>query len=161
MSDEADFHVEIPAPATHCAGCGAEYRHIQAPHKPAGVSMMIACDCVPVVTRVGSTSITRLVPPKQLEEEKRRETAIDKMKKALPFMRHAVKLAAADGAVHFGILSVRPDGSGTVMAKFEAAEFFDDLALIVGAPEQTKDDEMKAEAARILDNLVPGSEGLK
>lgn len=98
-------------------------------------------------------SITRLVPPKQIETERKREAAIDKMKKAVPFMRHAAKLAAEGGAVHIGILCVRPDGSGSVIAKFEGPEFFDDLALIVGAPEQTEEDEMAASAQELLDKL--------
>lgn len=40
-----------------CETCGAEYRHIQAPHKPPGVIMMSLCDCVYEYTTQGATTI--------------------------------------------------------------------------------------------------------
>jgi len=75
------------------------------------------------------------------------------MKLAIGYMRHAAKDAAKDGAVEIGILSVKESGAGRVVARFEAPEFFEDLALIIGAPEQTKEDDLKAEAAQLLDGF--------
>ncbi len=135
-----------------CPQCKAEYRHIQAPHKPLGVSMMVVCDCVPVVTRAGDMTVTMLVSPEQFKKEKRVQEARDKMLKAITFMRHAVKEAAKKGEVHFGILAVNPDGSGQVVARFEAPEFFDDLAAIIDAPEQTEEDDLEASALQRLQN---------
>jgi len=82
-----------------------------------------------------------------------RDRAIDKMLIALPYMRHAVKDAAGTGKVHIGILSVKEDGSGRVVAKFEAPEFFEDLALILDAPKQTEEDDLRASAVALLDNF--------
>ena len=140
-------------PPKNCPQCGAEYRHIQAPHKPLGVSMMMVCDCTPIITNENGVTVTRLVSPKQLEHEKARAAALKKMLIALPYMRHAAKEASETGKVFIGILSVNDDGSGRVVARFEGPEFFDDLALVLGAPDQTEEDDMKAEAASLLDNL--------
>lgn len=62
--------IAIEAPPTHCAQCGAEYRHIQHPMKPLGVIMYSECDCKPVMTtqQVGpnaSVTITTMVPPER------------------------------------------------------------------------------------------------
>ena len=95
----------------NCPQCGAEYRHIQAPHKPLGVSMMMVCDCTPIITNENGITVTRLVSPKQLEHEKARAAALKKMLIALPYMRHAAKDASEKGKVFIGILSVNEDGS--------------------------------------------------
>jgi hypothetical protein len=154
MADEANVSIEysLSLPKV-CPQCHAEYRHIQAPHKPLGVSMMVICDCVPIVTREGNVTTTRLVSPLQLKKEKRVEEARQKMLKAITFMRHAVKDAALKGEVHFGILAVKPDGSGSVVARFEALEFFDDLAALIDAPEQTEEDDLEASALKLADEL--------
>jgi hypothetical protein len=45
---------------SHCPDCGAEYRNIQHPLKPLGVTMMRVCDCEydSHTTTVGSNSTT-------------------------------------------------------------------------------------------------------
>jgi hypothetical protein len=126
---------------------------VQAPHKPAGVSMQVLCDCTPVMMKEGGVTITVLLPPVAAERWVKKEAAIKKMKLAIGYMRHAAKDAAKDGVVEIGILSVKESGAGRVVARFEAPEFFDDLALIIGAPEQTAEDDMKAEAAALLDGF--------
>jgi hypothetical protein len=141
--------------ALTCAQCGAEYRSVQAPHKPEGVSMQLLCDCTPIVISEGGVTVTLLLPPEGILNYRKKEAAIKKMKLAIGYMRHAVKVAAESGDVEIGILSVKPDGTGKIVAMFEAPEFFDDLALLIGAPEQTKEDDMKAEAAAILDGVGP------
>lgn len=55
--------IEIPAPPTHCPNCGAEYKNIQHPMKPLGVSMMRVCDCRPVTTTKDGVTATVLVSP--------------------------------------------------------------------------------------------------
>lgn len=82
-----------------------------------------------------------------------KEEAIKKMLTALPYMRHAMAEAAKNGSPHIGILSVKPDGSGRVEAKFEAPEFFKDLAVILDAPAQTEEDNLNAGALSILDRF--------
>jgi len=144
----------LPSDSKTCPQCQAEYRHIQAPHKPLGVSMMVLCDCVPVVTREGNVTTTRLVSPEQLKKEKRVAKARKKMLKAIPFMRHAVKDAAKKGAVYFGILAVNSDETGQVVARFEASEFFDDLAALIDAPDQTEEDDLAALALRLADDAL-------
>lgn len=59
----AENTIHIEAPPTHCTACGAEYRNIQHPLKPLGVTMMRVCDCKPVYTTVGSTTFVTMVPP--------------------------------------------------------------------------------------------------
>lgn len=75
---------------------------------------------------------------------------------ALPHFRFAMKLAAKNGAPMVGILSVAPDGSGSVEAKFAAPDFFDDLALVLGAPAQTTEDDMTAGATKLMQQVERG-----
>jgi hypothetical protein len=95
-------------------------------------------------------------------EDEKRKAAIAKMLVAIPFMRHAMKQASQEGQAKIGILSVR-EGGGTVVAQFDAPEFFDELALIVGAPPQTEEDDLNAGARAIIDRLglrgASGGEG--
>ena len=155
MAEENNLSIEnsLSLPKV-CPQCHAEFRHIQAPHKPLGVSMMVICDCVPVVTQEGGMTITRLVSPLQLQKEKRAEEARQKMLKAITFMRHAAKEASKKGVVYIGILAVNPDETGQVVARFEAPGFFDDLAALIDAPDQTEDDDLGALALRLADNAL-------
>lgn len=74
------------------------------------------------------------------------EQAKERMLAALPYLRHAVRQAKKTGKVQFGILSTSEEGSGRIIAKFDADEFFDDLEVILGAPPQSTEDQLKAEA---------------
>src|SRR5271154_1840659 len=139
-----------------CPQCKAEYRNIQAPHKPAGVIMMTVCDCELISTPAGNVTgvtVTELVSPAELELRKRKETAKAKMLVAIPYMRHAIAKAAKDGRAYVGILSVNPEGGGRVVAQFDAPEFFDELALLLDAPPQTYEDDLDAEAVALLDEF--------
>jgi len=85
-----------------------------------------------------------------------KEAARERMLKALPHMRFAVKEAAEQGEVHLGILAMKPDRSGKITATFQATEFFEDLALLIDAPPQTKEDDMDAAAARLVQQIRGG-----
>ena len=81
---------------------------------------------------------------KTIEEAKLQLTA------ALPLFRTAANKAKANGTAMLGILSVNPDGSGNVMARFECEEFFEDLALILGVGEITEEQKGEVEAFEFL-----------
>jgi len=82
-----------------------------------------------------------------------KEEARRKMLEALPHFRHAVRQAAAEGKVMIGVLSVKDDGSGRVSARFDAPEFFEDLAALLDAPPETEDDRMQASAEELLQKM--------
>lgn len=84
------------------------------------------------------------------------EEARNRLLQAMPHFRFAMKQAALKGAAHVGILAVQPDGSGNVEAKFAAPDFFNDLALVLGAPPQSKEDDMMAGATRLVQQLGTG-----
>jgi hypothetical protein len=82
---------------------------------------------------------------------------------ALPHFRHAMTLArdeAGDGGmIGIGIIAIPAGGqSGQIVARFNAAEFFEDLATLLGAPAQTEDDVLDAKAQQIVD-MVRASGG--
>lgn len=74
----------------------------------------------------------------------------------LPYMRYAITMANSEGTAKLGILCEFPDGGGKVEARFEA-DFLEDLALVIGAPDQTEEDELKASARRFLDKFGVGN----
>jgi len=84
-----------------------------------------------------------------------REEAIDAMKSVIHHFRHSMEeaksAAGPDGTVGFGILAVHKDGSGVLISRFDAPEFFEDLALIIGAPPSTAEDKMDAIATQFMD----------
>jgi hypothetical protein len=56
----------------------------------------------------------------------------------IPHIRHAIEEARTRGKVELGILAVdASDGGGRVMCRFDAEEFFEDLAQLVGAATST------------------------
>ena len=81
--------------------------------------------------------------------------AREKILLALPHFRYAVKEASEKGIMKLGILSYKDDGSGRVVASFEAQEFFDDLATALGAPPRSEDD-MEAKAEKIVQGIRRG-----
>jgi hypothetical protein len=76
----------------------------------------------------------------------------------LPHIRHAIDVAKAKGTAKLGILCEFPDGGGKVEARFEI-EFLEDLAVAIGAPEQTEEDNQTAAARRLSDMIMGGSDG--
>lgn len=54
--------------------------------------------------------------------------ARDRVQRGLHFMRHAMNEAAKEGRAQVGILFVRPDGTGQLVARFDAPSFFEDIA---------------------------------
>ncbi len=80
-----------------------------------------------------------------------REAARQRMLSVLPHFRYAVRDAASKGKVEIGILAVAPDGGGHVVCRFDAEDFFKDLAHVLCAGPQTADDEMSAKAQQIVD----------
>jgi hypothetical protein len=75
----------------------------------------------------------------------------------LPHLRFAEEEAkaeaGADGKALFGILVTKPDGTGKVVATFEAPEFVEDLAKLLDAPPLTEEDRADARAAKFLQRL--------
>lgn len=82
--------------------------------------------------------------------EKTVEQARDSLTRALPYFRHAVEEARKKGIVKLGILSENRDGSGKLEMKFECDEFFEDLALVLGAPAQSEEDTINAKALSFM-----------
>lgn len=83
------------------------------------------------------------------------EEAKEKILLALPYMRHAVEKAAAEGSVEVGILATQPSGAGRIVARFQAAEFFEDLATALGVGELTEAERLDAKAQAIVDAFAP------
>lgn len=74
---------------------------------------------------------------------------------ALPFLRHAMEEALAEagegGNAGLGIIATKADGSGKVIARFEAPAFFEDLAEVLGASELSDEDRAVARMRQFLD----------
>ena len=84
------------------------------------------------------------------------EEARQRVLQVIPHLRYAMKDAAKEagegGTVEIGILAVKHDGSGgRVVCRFNAGEFWEDLALVVNAPRQTEESEMDAKAQQLVD----------
>lgn len=67
---------------------------------------------------------------------------------ALPYLRHAVQEAKAEGLVKLGVLALQEDGSGRIVMQFDSEDFFKDLESALGAPPQTAEDDAKAQALK-------------
>jgi len=80
-----------------------------------------------------------------------------KMLLALPHLRfasdEAKKEAGEGGKVLFGILVKKTDGTGKVLATFDAGEFAEDLAILLDAPPLTEEDRADARATQFLDKM--------
>lgn len=79
--------------------------------------------------------------------------AKERLLEALPHLRFAASEAQLEGTVQLGILAVKEDGTGNIKARFDAAGFFEDLALVIDAPPQTEDDIIDAKAVKLLQQL--------
>jgi hypothetical protein len=85
-----------------------------------------------------------------------KEEIKEKLLKALPYFRYAIKQARdeapADHTVGLAVVYYGPSG-GKVTARFPAAEFFEDIAVLLDAPEFTQADEDNAKALAFLSQL--------
>lgn len=80
--------------------------------------------------------------------------ARDRIVSILPFLRVATETATADGgSASLGVLSERPDGSGKVVTRFDADDFFRDLREALDAPEETEEQLLDARAVLLLDTF--------
>lgn len=75
----------------------------------------------------------------------------------LPHLRfaeeEAKREAGPDGKALFGILVTKADGTGKVLATFEAGELVEDIAKLIDAPPFTEEDRADARAAQFLSKL--------
>lgn len=111
------------------------------------------------ITRVYETRISGSNPDRPTTRNigkismNKKQEATERLLQALPYFRHAVSEAQAEGKVQFGILCIKSDGSGSIKAQFDASDFFEDIALILDAPPQTEDDTLNVKADQILQQL--------
>jgi len=82
-------------------------------------------------------------------EEKKQE-ARARLLEVIKHLRYASKEASAEGKVQLGILSVKPEGGGRIVASMDAGSFIEDIALLIDAPEHTEDDHLEASAEAFL-----------
>jgi hypothetical protein len=65
----------------------------------------------------------------------------------------AKEMAGDTGTVGLAIVALQPDGSGEVVARLEAPEFFEDVALAIDAGPSTEEDLQEARVRQFLDKL--------
>lgn len=82
----------------------------------------------------------------------------EKLLLALPYFRNAMKKATAEAppgsTIGVGILHYTRSGSGKIVAKFEAPEFFEDIAMLIDAPAYTEADDAMANEQAKADELL-------
>ncbi len=86
------------------------------------------------------------------------EAIREDMRAVIPHFRYAIKQArkqaAPEDRIRLAVMIRKPDNSGKVTASFDAEEFFDDLARVLGLPaENTKEEDQAAKAIELLDTL--------
>lgn len=79
----------------------------------------------------------------------------ERMRLALPHLRHAIglaqKKAGPDGVARLAVIAVKADKTGDIIAQFEAAEFFADVAKALGLPtENTAEEDLDARAEEFI-----------
>lgn len=75
----------------------------------------------------------------------------------LPYLRDAMASAKESGEPMLGILAVQPNGSGSVVCKFRAAEFIDDLCDALGVSRANDADEQAdADSLKIVQMIGAG-----
>jgi hypothetical protein len=82
------------------------------------------------------------------------EEARQNLLEVVPYLRYAVKQAAAQGKPMFGIMAEfeREDGrGGGRIVSHHAIDWLEDIALAIGAPDQTPEDDQKAAARYVQD----------
>jgi hypothetical protein len=89
------------------------------------------------------------------------EEVKNKFRQALPYFRLAMEeakeKAGEGGKVGFGVIAVPKVGDGRITAQFDGAEFFEDLALLIGVGPSTEDEVLDAKAKRIVDMFGAGN----
>jgi hypothetical protein len=79
------------------------------------------------------------------------EAARQKILVCIPHFRHAMMLAALKGTPEIGFMATDEKGVTSLVCRFEAKEFIEDLAAAVRAGPGTEDDEMEAQAQELVD----------
>jgi hypothetical protein len=93
------------------------------------------------------------LPTVKLSESSMRKTveqAKQDLLAALPHFRYSTAEAKKNGAVKLGILCEYQDGTKKLEVSFACDEFFEDLALVLGAPAQSQEDNLKASARQFV-----------
>lgn len=82
------------------------------------------------------------------------EEAKNNLMKALPILRVSMEEASKNGCTAgIGIISYIKNGGGNVIVRFEAPEFMEDLAIVLGVGPMTDDERKVALADKILIDL--------
>lgn len=117
------------------------------------------CPCLPNVLEMDSLVLAaENFKQDLLGESSSVDNAKERLLQFIPYLRHSVKRIETeqkgnDGKVMLGVLWVNPDGSGKIENQFDHQEFFKDLELLVSAPPQTEQDDMKAMANDFVTRL--------
>jgi hypothetical protein len=75
------------------------------------------------------------------------EEARATLQSALKHFRFAVADAAKEGTPLLAVVAEHHDGGGKLVMKFNCGEFFEDLALVIGASDDTDEEKLEANAA--------------
>ena len=67
----------------------------------------------------------------------------------IPHLRFAIQDANLTGMAKLGVISVKPDQTGRIVAQFEA-DFIEDLALVLDVPPQSDEDNADAAALKFV-----------
>jgi len=106
----------------------------------------------PQPPQVGQSALTDVLgEPTEVNDMNREiNAAKERLMTAMPYFRKAVSDSRKKGTVQLGVLAANADGSGNIEMRFEADGFFDDLALVIGCPMQTDEDDMRADALKFI-----------
>lgn len=92
-------------------------------------------------------------------DDARMETIKQKFREAMPHFRLGLKDAKAEagpgGTAGLAVVAIPKAGNGRILATFEADEFFEDIAYLCGIGPDTEEDELEAQAQKIVDQF-PG-----
>jgi hypothetical protein len=69
------------------------------------------------------------------------------------YLRYAERDGASQGSLKLGVLAVKPGGGGQIICELDMGPFVTDLATVLDAPDETKDDAENASARAFLDGL--------
>ncbi len=93
-------------------------------------------------------------------EDKPADDQLERFLLALKHMRYAAEDATREagegGKAQLGVLALKKDGkTGRIVCRFDAIEFFEDIAKFLGVPPLTDDDRMDCAARSIADWCRP------
>lgn len=88
----------------------------------------------------------------------------DRLLRGLKHMRLAAEFAketaeAGGGKVKIGILATRADGARKIICTFDAPEFFEDIAAVLGVPPITADDKTECAIEMLVDECQSAGTG--